>query len=141
MTSTRQWQDKYGSYQLVCRENYIEAKVVGSIDEDITARFTKDITALAISFSGRPFGYLADLRASEGYTEFALRDIIRGYKSCLELGCVIDALMISSPLVKSQMQTINDALDIPIPLEVRIFDDHNAAVAFIQKIIRKAADA
>lgn len=141
MTTLRQWQDKYGSYKLVARDNYIESKIVGAIGDDITARFIKDITGLAMNFSGRPFGYFADLSGSEGYTENAQRIIARAYRNCIELGCVIDAMMIDSALVKAQMQIINDEADISIPLEVRIFDERSDAVAFIQKIVKKAADA
>ena len=140
MTATRQWQDKYGSYQLVAHQNFIESKVVGTIGEDITARFIKDITALALSFSGRPFGYLADLTGSEGYTEDGYQNIAQAYANCMELGCVIDAMMIESPLVKSQMQQINDDADIIMPLEIRIFKERNQAVAFLEKMVKKAAN-
>lgn len=140
MNTERRWQDKYGSYQLVARDDFLESRVIGSIGEEITAKFFKDIIELAKSYGGRPFGYLADLRLSEGFNDVAERDIISAYKTCMTLGCVIDAMMLESPVVKQQMQRISDIVDVPIPLEVRLFDERSKAVAFIEKIIRKEKD-
>jgi len=141
VNTVRRWQDKYGSYQLTANDQFIESVIIGAIGDDITRRFRKDICELAMSYSGRPFGYLADLRASEGYTENAQRTIEEAYKSCLQLGCVIDALMIDSALVKSQMQAVNDAIDISLPLEIRLFNDRDKAIAFIEKVIKKSSGA
>lgn len=139
MSGVRQWQDKHGSYQLKANEQFIEAVIVGAVGDNITQRFYKDICDLAMSYSGRPFGYLADMRKMEGYTEDAQRTIEHAYKMCLQLGCVIDAMMIESPMVKAQMQTVNNAVDIDLPLEVRLFKERHDAIAFIEKVIKKSS--
>ncbi|MDM7861797.1 hypothetical protein QTP81_14435 [Alteromonas sp. ASW11-36] len=137
MTLSRRWQDKYASYQLTVHDKFIESLIIGAIGDDITARFRKDIHELALQYGGRPFGYFADLSQSEGYTGIAEKEIIKAYQICLQCGCVIDAMIVSSPLVKSQMQRVSDILDIDIPLNVRLFDNRDDAVAFVEKIVDK----
>lgn len=140
MIQERRWQDKYGSYHLIANDHFIESVIIGAVGDSITDRFSKDICDLALLYNGKPFGYFADLSASEGYTEEAEKDIVRSYLRCLELGCVIDAMKITSPLVKAQMQRVSDIVDIDIPLEVRLFNSRDEGVAFVEKIVLKAID-
>ncbi|WP_100656090.1 hypothetical protein [Alteromonas flava] len=136
----RRWQDKYGSYTLYARDNFIESIILGAIGDNITAHFKKDIIDLAKSYGGRPFGYYADLTGSEGYTEVAEQHIIVAYKACLEFGCVIDAMTIKSPLVKAQMERVSDIVGIDLPLAVRMFESREAGIAFVEKLVQKTKD-
>ncbi|WP_100643859.1 hypothetical protein [Alteromonas facilis] len=136
----RRWQDKYGSYHIVAHDDYIDVTIIGAIGDNITSRYKKDVLELARGFAGQPFGIYADLSRYEGYTDASEQHFVEAYKSCLALGCVIDAATICTPLVKSQMQRINDLADIDMPLSVRLFKQREEGVAFVQKMVQKAKD-
>lgn len=50
-------------------------------------------------------------------------------------------MLVTSPLVKSQMQRVSDTLDIDIPLNIRLFENREEAVAFVEKVVDKMAVA
>lgn len=141
MTTIRRQQDKYGSYQLTAYDKFIQSLIIGAIGDGTTARFRKDIYELALGYGGRPFGYFADLSQSKGYNGDAEKEIVKAYQICAQCGCVIDAMLVTSPLVKSQMQRVSDTLDIDIPLNIRLFENREEAVAFVEKVVDKMAVA
>lgn len=140
MDHERRWQDEQGSYMLVARENFIEARIIGKISEESGEQFFNDVLSLAKHYTGRPFGYLSDLRLSEGFDELPEENLIDVYKTFSALGCVVDAVVYQSPEVKQRMKQFDDILDISIPLELRLFEDRSKAVSFIEKFVRKSKD-
>lgn len=112
MTTIRRQQDKYGSYQLTAYDKFIESLIIRAIGDETTARFRKDIYELALGYGGWQFGYFADRSQSKGYSGDAEKEIVKAYQICAQCGCVIDAMLVTSPLVKSQMQRVSDTLDI-----------------------------
>ncbi|MEP7703383.1 hypothetical protein [Paraglaciecola sp. 25GB23A] len=131
MSTSLNYKDKYGSYQLSIEHGIICAIIEGAVGESFSRRYNQDFCALIAQLDQEKWGHYADFTLCEAMTEEAQHKSIELHNYAILKGCVASAYQISSALLTSQVNSVRQASHLPLPINQRIFATKSECMTFI----------
>lgn len=131
--------DKHGTYRLRYENQILYSVVIGAVGASLVKKFIADMLQMYDSIEDHKWGYLADLSQCQAWTLEAENTLPDAHKKAMERGCVVDAYLMGTALLREQAKKVRKNAEIDSDIDQHIFADIPSAERFIRSIIEHLA--